>query len=720
LSWFSFKANLMNRSISDRLINSMKIATTDEKITYRIEGYNLDEKKINDFRKKHANTILYLKNAIEQSDERAAMELESSLKTNVKLYERTLKKELMDIQKIIELSEKLVQNEHLSILYDLRKPRLILEHYKNKLASSVKNLALDNKSEREISQQFSELINEYENVIKKTILLCEQLQEGGTHLIKDSGGIIQFMEERAKIKRSLGGRYLVLINHILNLENYFINLTRKKLITREHANLILENISQFRTKFRQLMDLVNTRSNLSEILIKEAILIQKRKLEELEKLDKQISELAPKLKSDSNEILKKCRILISSLQMEDTKILRDEIIIAKTTENMLLIDESKLHSENISLAPLSSSKSFFNKMRKSAATISFILLSSFAANIGAPAVQAIKYDQKKGDKLLLVGTPEHISKYLQVYGDNIPASSIEKESQPIINYEKLYSFNRNKYIIFNLSEKLDNSEGIANLAEFQSEFQNSIKKALLDSINSAKIKLHYEFPNTDISDRELDKIFDESAVSNITLIPSRSSITGYICPEEFILEKKTGSQNKLDELRARKTAEILQDILKELRLDLSFNYNADSLSQIQINGAGAIFKQSKVHLAVNNLNDFTYNKVDSTVRNKFFRTPDFLPYSKYNNRKGLLINYQRFSSGNTQELLKFDIAKNLMKFASEDLYEEHVKNVMMDLRRCEIELSFKISIKVFGSTKTLIMTSLALADLPTRKEKTQI
>ncbi|MGV8169132.1 MAG: hypothetical protein ACP5N3_03695 [Candidatus Nanoarchaeia archaeon] len=720
LLWWRIRKKLTSKNwgISDALVSSDRIGIYDDEVEKKIAGFEFDEERIESFRKKHASTILDIKRLTERSDARSAEKLNEDAKANLNAYIRDLKKQINDIQRIIELSEKIIKNEYLSILYDVRKPLKNVEHYKKTLLKNLKKIYIpDDNIRTEIANILNDINQEYDLIIKQTIEHCTQYRDITLDNLKGTGGLIETCQARARIKRQLGGRYQAVFIHIVKLENYFKSIKWKLNLSQEDEKLLIKNITDFKEEFGKLRGIIDDRTNSSELLIKGHIKLQEKKLEELKDLEDEIKKLAPHLSKDYTAALNNCSRIIRSVENEDLQLLTEGQRVGALTRNGLVGDESRIHSEGPVSKDQVGSNTILDKLRRHALKISFILITAIAAPTAVGFVNAVRAD--KDDKVVLVGSEEFIQNYVEKEGATISADKIQSETTLIVDYEKVFSVNDTAK--FNFSVHYDNSEGITDSARFYNHLYDQIQKDVNDSILSAKQQVLNKLRGTNFSKQDKDKIFDESANITVEFIPGQSSVTGTTCPSgegNGPWRTSTNNNNPLSEKRAKEGYSIVINVVDSLQKTMQLiNFDKDSLSKINVIGGGAIYKHSKVAEVTNTLNSYI-KSANQNDMNRFFNEPLYQQFSKYNNKDLLKINYDKLKDKDQEEALKFNLALRIMKFIEEGKgstkYATQVKARMDELRRVEVKLTFKIIIKVVGSKDIILIPILPVADTPVR------
>jgi len=344
-----------NAFLADKTVNADAIANTDDRIAREIENYQSDENQIDTFRKGYAANVLKLKKVLDTSSKEKILEIDDEIKKNTKQYENQLKKEIIDIEKVITLSQELVANEHLSVLYDIRRPMMLLEHYRLKLEESLKNVVISGKARDKIISLMGEINAEYDKMLIHTIEMSRQIQQMKVAPTNTSTDLVVAMEGRAKIKRQLNGRSLVLMNQIRYLEKYFEELKKKKILSDEEASIILNNIEKFKSQFSMLSTLAKTRTESSEAIIRETLLLQMSKMEELRALDEDIKKLiaieddakriSPQIGNLSAGTIATCQYLLTETLSDDTKAMMNEKRIGTYVTKSLIDEESRLRSK---------------------------------------------------------------------------------------------------------------------------------------------------------------------------------------------------------------------------------------------------------------------------------------------------------------------------------------------------------------------------------------
>ncbi|MGV8162508.1 MAG: hypothetical protein ACP5N2_04225 [Candidatus Nanoarchaeia archaeon] len=666
---FFTKKKIFNETI----VSPEAISITDERIAEKITSTQIDLTNLHNLSSKHASNILKSKKLNQKIDDRKdANKLE--LINDEKKYLKYLKRQIKDLQKIIELSREIVENEHISMLSDARRPLIILEKYKHELISGLKNVKLEESVRNDIAYRITQVEKSYEDFLSYILGIISELKNISFDALREDSDLVSIINNRAETKKRLSGKYLSLDMQLKNLKEHLTQLGIKNQLNPGVVIRLMSSIREFAEKFEELDDFIKRRELASLELIQGNILLQKKKEEELAELHTEIKRIIPSFEPSKKSELNNDDNIILAVENEDERLLSEENRIGQMTVNALVSDRSRVHSEG----PVSAEKvgSPMDVWRNK--FFSWILVGTIVAETIAPtAILATN----KGDpnSLVLFGTPEQIENGL--IGENV---DMTKVSPAFISQQaKIIA---SKSVVINIktsgsrpySPDFSGKEGLTNVEQARDDFMNPIIKAINDTTFNIKNDIYKQLSKTNLTKEQKDTIVDQAGNLSINWLPnSADTVTGFTSPEGTVRNPTATNNNyTLSEVTAAKYFEdvvkvglnSLQHKVPGLKVDSSM------LSKVKVVGGGPIFKHKCNLQAVNALNSFT---------------------SKMN-RSDLTINYGKMSTGDKAELTKLDESMILLRNTNMAHYQE-VSKLMDPARKIEFVGQIKVDVVVYGS-----------------------
>ncbi len=751
--YYSFKSKMTGRSkLTDLFISPDRFGRIDQLIAEKVVRAEHDDLQQEKNRKKYLRDVILLKKTLLESDNSSKYRnnLPKELGKETKEYANAVHKELKDIIKIIELCTQIIENEHLSVMHDIRRPITLFNEYQKALTDGLKDVAIDNNISKEIINQWSEILKKYSDIIDSTIQLCKEDQ----NIIKPQN-LTEAIMLRTKAKRQLSGKTLSLRRQIRNLEKYFRRIREEEIVRKEKkinvavAQLIEKNLAEFNNLFSQLMNFCSTRINASHNLILEAKLLQIQKLEELSSLDKEITDTVGLLNENSkayavynsklfNKTYGKSGIMLLStykdqvrqIEAKDQNAIKRDVLLNRYEITELNTDKSKLYSElNASIEKIKHSNSLMDKFRSK--IITWVVLGSVVANIAGPFIKVVSSD-KEGDRVVIVGSAEQI--YKTVNESNAQALPISAINQSIL-VEKDSSFSIQDNITFEFAPKfIVNTSDSAAIA-MKNNLINHIAKTITynynEALRKAKLELRKQLEKEDFTADEIDALLKEAAIietdiNNLVIssftdifgnsklpIPNNKTLSverGTVLFDLFIsaLEQVSKSNPELQKV----IAQFMEKIILE-KINIIRGMGANGKDEL-ISSKTLQVRDSVTRKAVTEMNHYIKG-LDSSTINNFFNNPDFARYKVFSgNSNNLFLNYEKVLNGTSgdEESLKVDMVRDIIKSTNEKEYKKIIK-LMEPLRNAELVLDMKINIKILGSEGKIIpVPMIPFVDMP--------
>ncbi|MBS3166798.1 hypothetical protein J4403_01155 [Candidatus Woesearchaeota archaeon] len=300
---FGLKLKLSNTILADQILNPKTITNTDQRISNLIGGFEYDYQKVKQSRIKNRNEIISLQKALERVNELDFNTMKSIERTSVKdirSYEKQLRKQIYDIVKIINSLKKLIEDEDLELMYDIRQPLTIFEEFINRLKVVMKGIQLDKTTAGKIQMILLGIEKEYESLIGRTIQFIEndfkyfksiglEFDKINPNLETDYA-LVTHLKNRAKSKQQINGKVQWIISQIQQLEKRFISLKDNKKIDQNVAFEVIRGLSYFETQFKELIQVCISRVDIANHMIIESAVMQKDKYRELEMIKQELKD----------------------------------------------------------------------------------------------------------------------------------------------------------------------------------------------------------------------------------------------------------------------------------------------------------------------------------------------------------------------------------------------------------------------------------------------
>ena len=137
MGWFGLKLSLSKGKIGSGFVSSKRLSVVDKKIGRTIKRFEYDEDAVKKQRQESRSEILKLERAMKRTDKRDLKKQETMLMKDVRKYENSMRRQLLDVLKIINQLRKIVENEDLELIYDARNPLMIFEEFMHQLKKSL-------------------------------------------------------------------------------------------------------------------------------------------------------------------------------------------------------------------------------------------------------------------------------------------------------------------------------------------------------------------------------------------------------------------------------------------------------------------------------------------------------------------------------------------------------------------------------------------------------
>lgn len=292
MSLISLKLKLSRTILADKILTSRKIVMADRAISSRVKNFEYDYEVVTRTRQENRNKVLRLQRAMARVDKRELPKLAKGSIKYIRNYEGSLRRQLFDLIQIINHLKQLIENEDLELLYDVRNPLSVFEEFINQLKKSMKQIQFHSGTAIEIKNLIKSIETEYDNLINYVINLIEgdfkHFQTIGldftllkTKVLSDLT-IAEHMKQRALLKRQINGKTQWIIQRIKELETFIRQLKSRQ--ANVFKQQLLDTIVFFRKQFSGLVQFCLQRADVANHMIVEAIVIQKEKYGQLEKI----------------------------------------------------------------------------------------------------------------------------------------------------------------------------------------------------------------------------------------------------------------------------------------------------------------------------------------------------------------------------------------------------------------------------------------------------
>ena len=170
---FPLKLRLSTTSLGGRLIGERRITSTDAKISRRMRKYEYDYEAVKQTRQNNRNEVLKLQRALNRVDQRDLGAYEKRTMADIRRYENALRRQAGDIMKVITQLKRLIENEDLEILYDIRNPLATFEEFVKNSKHVMKGMHLDKPVANEVEKIIEGIEKEFDSLIDHTIQFIE-------------------------------------------------------------------------------------------------------------------------------------------------------------------------------------------------------------------------------------------------------------------------------------------------------------------------------------------------------------------------------------------------------------------------------------------------------------------------------------------------------------------------------------------------------------------
>jgi hypothetical protein len=297
-----------DRRISNIIKSETELSKSEEKIFGEIDEFEHDEEYVKDLRYKNRNNILKLENALARVDFRNESKLKEEFvieeKQTVKefrVYENNLRRQVYDIKKVIELLKDIVEAEKKEVILDIEAPFDVVRNY----FSGLRNVILGRgKFTREEYSKFQELIKDigisYQNLVNITL----KYVDNESKYFGQEISLSTYFKNRGKLKQQLNGKTQALIAQVERLEKILASYLELKQ-DKEFAEALLGNLAYFRKQFKELVQFCIDRVQISNMIMREAADLQKKKLNEMKSLKENLDGLYKQFLEQQEELMKK-------------------------------------------------------------------------------------------------------------------------------------------------------------------------------------------------------------------------------------------------------------------------------------------------------------------------------------------------------------------------------------------------------------------------------
>ena len=655
------------------------MANKDVEVAENLIKYEKEDQDVARFRRKYYSDSAKIKKLLENQNTKSSL---SQLEKSESQYLQQVTKEVEDIKKIIELCSKMIQNEQISIIYDMRRPLYQFSHFEKTLSKTLKKVAINTQYSKQITDILISIAKKYRDLANHALELGNRAQL--IAIPNSSQGIVMSMSKLTLSKQKLNGKTTSIVNSIKKLEQTFKELKNHKLLSPKESQEVLEAISQFKQSFYELESFCLDRVDASATLLKEARILQISKFKELEEIHQEISELTKAQSGTKSEtLLKKVDKTIKKL--EDSKGLtksRNERIERKLVRE---INRDKIALERVerrAVLDVDKSKGLFENL--STAKVSWVLAGLMAFQATAPTLGFVKEFSSDTEKkeVFVYGTPNQVITAFKAEGLDI--------DNDLLNKNTLYDYSSNQKMFFRF--QLSFSPNFTDTEFLDKDVKEDINSEILDLekkiVSKVTKDLSSSLKKLGLSKKEKEEIIEQALFLKINLAKG-SSVTGTTCPLNSTLDVQRNRD--LGKIRAEKGLETLMDLINGKENPLLENIKPDSLKNFDINTV-EIRKHAKVSKAIKNINNF-YKKNSAKFDEFLGEYPGYRFIKRYDD---LNINYKKFSQGDENEYVKFNILARFYKHLDGQGFNKKVLEEMNELRRVEFDFTISIDSKVYG------------------------
>ncbi len=299
----SFLAKLALAKVKLRGVD--KAGRTDEKLGEIIRNFSYDEKEVATKRRQASRSFHNTLRLINRVDGRQISL--SDEKLELKQYLSLVKKQIMDIVKVVSLIKSLVEDEDLQLLYDVRAALSVLEDFVNALKKNVRGLKVPretkNKLEsiaKEIDHSFEKLLTDVQAMVSK---IYQYLRSTGFKTEASPTQEIDlgtFVRDRTRLKRQVNGKVQYIRFKIKELITQ-LNEIKKSSEDKDKISSLVTVLAYFNKQFTGLVEFSLSRGEMSTQVVLSSITMQKKYLKELDELKVELEKFEELIGQTKNE-----------------------------------------------------------------------------------------------------------------------------------------------------------------------------------------------------------------------------------------------------------------------------------------------------------------------------------------------------------------------------------------------------------------------------------
>jgi len=312
MSFFNLKLAISGSTFIDPFVKSEKISCIDTKISKEVSKFEYDSEEANKLRSNTRNELQKLERVMTRVDSVDLSSYEKTCLKDIRVYEKALRKQVKDILQIILQLKKLIENEYLEIIYDLRNPLRIFEHFVQQIKNITLGLEVKKIVGKEIEKIFAEIEASYSKLIDYTFNFIESEFKyynsiglnfkSFNNALETDYAFSTHLKNRSKIKQQINGKTQWIKSQIDRLEEIFKDLSKKGILDKNQSQTFLQSTNYFREQFDGLITFGIKRVDVANHMIIEAIVIQKDKHNELEGLKKELKQFYSEFIQDQEKL----------------------------------------------------------------------------------------------------------------------------------------------------------------------------------------------------------------------------------------------------------------------------------------------------------------------------------------------------------------------------------------------------------------------------------
>ena len=305
MALFRFKQEDIGNIPVTQYLNPEKLSNTDKKISSKIQQFEYDYEEVNKSRIAASKDIAKLKRAMEQVKKtdlsilwKNKAELEKASMKDVRQFEQCIRKQLKDIQQIILQLKKLIENEYLELMYDVRTPLVTFELFTEQLKKLTLDMELRTNIGAKIERIFKQIEFSYDALLDYTFKFIDNdfkyYNSIGLDFHKFDNNLetelalVTHLKNRTKLKQQINGKTQWIKKQIARLDEIFKALSKKGVLKKIHADEIIKNLNYFAKQFEGLVEFCTQRVDVANHTVIESIVMQISQHEELEALKKEL------------------------------------------------------------------------------------------------------------------------------------------------------------------------------------------------------------------------------------------------------------------------------------------------------------------------------------------------------------------------------------------------------------------------------------------------